>query len=173
MTRRTILAMGMAGAIGLALAPQAHAAGFFDDLARVFGTRPVPPAAIGYPMEMMEMTVKPKRQKPRAAAAAAKPAVKLDPASDAYWYLRDPTLRKGDIVVTRSGVVVFDGRASSEHVASDFTALGETRRVSKAQQQAIQAGAAGGRAFFASNPPAATLAAVREVEAEASAAPAQ
>lgn len=172
MTRRMLLAMGMAGAIGLAMAPQAQAAGFFDDLARVFGARPTPPAAIGVPMEM---TVKPKRQKPRAAATTkpAAPAVKLDPASDAFWHLRDPTLRKGDIVVTRSGVVVFDGRASSEHAASDFTALGETRRVSKAQQQAIQAGAAGGRAFFASNPPAAALAAVREVKAETPAAPAQ
>lgn len=174
MAQHRFLAMGLAGAFGLCLAPQAQAAGFFDDLARaVFGGgRQAPPAMIGDPFEM---TVQPKRQKPRAASAKpAEPAVKLDPASDAFWYLRDPTLRKGDIVVTRTGIVVYDGRGGAEHRTGDFTALGETRRLPKAQQQTLQAAAAGGRSYFAGNPPPTIpVAATRALKAETAAAQTQ
>lgn len=151
MARRTVLAMGMAGAIGLAMAPQAQAAGFFDDLARVFGARPTPPAQID---NSFEMTVKPRQAKPRTAAVAkpSAPAVKLDPATDAFWHLRDPTLRKGDIVVTRSGIVVFDGRPGSEHMQSDFASLSRARNVSAAQQKTLQAAAAGARSYFGQAP---------------------
>lgn len=146
MTRRMILAMGVAGSIGLAMAPQAQAAGFFDDLARAVFGNPTPPAAIGGPEGP---AIKPKPSKPRPVSTKpAEPAVKLDPASDAYWYLRDPTLRKGDIVVTRSGIVVFDGQKSSEHASSAFTALEDTKRLPKAQQQTLEAAAARGRIYF-------------------------
>lgn len=168
MSRRMVLAMGMAGAMGLAMVPQAQAAGFFDDLARIFGARPTPPAMIGGG-DPFEMTVKPKRQKPRAAAASTKPAepaVKLDPATDPYWYLHDPTLRKGDIIVTRAGVVVFDGRSGSQHSPEAFTALGDTKRLPKAQQQVLQAAAAGGRAYFRHDGPASPAALVQKVNVE-------
>lgn len=145
MTRRIILAM-VAGSIGLAIAPRAEAAGFFDDLTRAIFGNPTPPAAVGGPAES---TAKPKPSKPRPVSTKpAEPAVKLNPASDAYWYLRDPTLRKGDIVVTRNGIVVFDGQKSSEHASSAFTALEDTKRLPKAQQQTLEAAAARGRAYF-------------------------
>jgi hypothetical protein len=168
MSRRIVLAMGLAGAFGLAMTPQAQAAGFFDDLARIFGARPTPPAMIGG-RDPFEMTVKPKRHKPRAAAASTKPAepaVKLDPATDPHWYLHDPTLRKGDIVVTRAGIVVFDGRSASEHSPAAFTALGDTKRLPKAQQQTLQAAAAGGRAYFRYDGEASSAALVQKVRAE-------
>lgn len=167
MSRRMVLAMGLAGALGLAMAPQAQAAGFFDDLARIFGARPTPPAMIG--SDPFEMTVKPKRQKPRATAASTKPAepaVKLDPTTDPHWYLHDPTLRKGDIVVTRAGVVVFDGRSASEHSPAAFTALGDTKRLPKAQQQTLQAAAAAGRAYFSQDGSVRPAATVQKVNAE-------
>lgn len=146
MTRRMILAIGMAGGIGLAMAPQAQAAGFFDDLARAVFGNPTPPAAIGGPDGP---AIRPKPSKPRPVSTKpAEPAAKLDPASDAYWYLRDPTLRKGDIVVTRNGIVVFDGQKSSEHASSAFTALENTKRLPKVQQQMLEAAAARGRAYF-------------------------
>lgn len=146
MTRRMILALGLAGAIGLAMAPQAQAAGFLDDLTRAIFGNPTPPAAIGIPDGP---AIKPKPSKPRPVnTKPAEPAVKLDPASDSYWYLRDPTLRKGDIVVTRSGIVVFDGQHASGHASSDFTALEDTKRLPKAQQQTLEAAAARGRAYF-------------------------
>ena len=146
MTRRMILAIGMAGMIGFPMTPQAQAAGFLEDLTRVIFGNPTPPAAIGIPDGP---AIRPKPSKPRPVnTKPAEPAVKLDPASDSYWYLRDPTLRKGDIVVTRSGIVVFDGQRSSDHASSDFTALEETRRLPKAQQQTLEAAAARGRAYF-------------------------
>ncbi|MGE7470930.1 hypothetical protein ACQKLX_15910 [Bosea sp. NPDC003192] len=139
-----ILAIGIAG--GLAFASQAQAAGFLDDLTRAIFGNPAPPAMIGSPDGP---AIRPKPSKPRPVnTKPAEPAVKLDPASDAYWYLRDPTLRKGDIVVTRSGVVVFDGQRASGHETSDFTALEGTKRLPKAQQQTLEAAAARGRAYF-------------------------
>jgi hypothetical protein len=144
MTRRMILAIGVAGS--LAMAPQAQAAGFLDDLTRAIFGNPAPPAMIGGPDGP---AIRPRPSKPRPVnTKPAEPPVKLDPASDAYWYLRDPTLRKGDIVVTRSGVVVFDGQRSSGHDTSDFTALAGTKRLPKAQQQTLEAAAARGRAYF-------------------------
>lgn len=146
MTRRMVLAIGVTGSLGLAMAPQAQAAGFLDDLTRVIFGNPSPPAMIGIPDGP---ALRPRPSKPRPASTKpAEPTVKLDPASDAYWYLRDPTLRKGDIVVTRSGVVVFDGQRSSGHETSDFTALEGTKRLTKAQQQTLEAAAARGRAYF-------------------------
>ncbi len=144
MTRRMILAIGVAGS--LAMAPQAQAAGFLDDLTRAIFGNPAPPAMIGGPDGP---AIRPRPSKPRPVnTKPAEPPVKLDPASDAYWYLRDPTLRKGDIVVTRSGVVVFDGQRSSGHETSDFTALASTKRLPKVQQQTLEAAAARGRAYF-------------------------
>lgn len=146
MTRRVILVLGIAGTIGFAMAPQAQAAGFLDDLTRAIFGNPTPPAAVGIPDGP---AIRPKPSKPRPVnTRPAEPTVKLDPASDAYWYLRDPTLRKGDIVVTRSGIVVFDGQKSTEHATSQFTALDDTRRLPKLQQQTLEAAAAGGRAYF-------------------------
>jgi hypothetical protein len=147
MARQVLARMTLACAIGLVPAVPAQA-GFLDDLARAFGgARPAPPATVP-----LEMTVsKPRVQRPRPVAASSKPAppaVKLDPASDPHWYLRDPTLRKGDIVVTRTGVAVFDGRGGNQHATADFVALGDTRRLPKAQRQTLQAAAAGGRAYF-------------------------
>ncbi|WID95401.1 hypothetical protein QO058_21900 [Bosea vestrisii] len=167
MTRRMILAIGMAGSIGLAMAPQAQAAGFFDDLARAVFGNPTPPAAIGGPEAP---AVRPKANRPRQTSTKpAEPAVKLDPASDAYWYLRDPTLRKGDIVVTRNGIVVFDGQKSSEHASSAFTALEDTKRLPKVQQQTLEAAAARGRAYFTPSTTAPVVPAL-ETKAEISAA---
>lgn len=165
MTRRMILAIGIAGTIGVAMTPQAQAAGFLDDLTRAIFGNPTPPAAIVVPDGP---AIKPKPSKPRQASTKpAEPTVKLDPASDSYWYLRDPTLRKGDIVVTRSGIVVFDGQRASDHASSDFTALEDTKRLPKAQQQTLEAAAARGRAYFT---PSATapIIPVMQTKAEAS-----
>lgn len=146
MTRRMMLTTGLAAGIGLAMAPQARAAGFFDDLTRAIFGNPRPPAAVGDPAGP---AIKPRPQTSRPASTKpAELAIKLDPASDAYWYLRDPTLRKGDIVVTRSGVVVFDGPRASDHLSSDFTALEDTKRLPKAQREALETAAARGRAYF-------------------------
>lgn len=164
MMRRMTLAIGVIG--GLAFASQAQAAGFLDDLTRAIFGNPTPPAAIGNPDGP---AIRPKPSKPRPVSTKpAEPAVKLDPASDAYWYLRDPTLRKGDIVVTRSGVVVFDGQRSSGHETSDFTALEDTKRLPKTQQQTLEAAAARGRAYFTPSTAAPVVPAMLTTKAETS-----
>jgi hypothetical protein len=123
------------------LAAPAHSAGLFDELARALFGRPAPQV---YPIEPLDVTVRPTRRQNQRKVVASKPAlpiVKLDPAADQFWYLSDPTLRRGDIVVTRSDVLVFEGRASPSHRASDFTALGKSRLVSRATQQRVAAAA--------------------------------
>ncbi|MGH6806423.1 MAG: hypothetical protein ACREEJ_06160, partial [Ensifer adhaerens] len=131
----------------LVLATPAYSAGFFDELARtLFGRTPqvYPPAP-----DPLDVTVRPTRRQHLRKAVGSKPmppTVKLDPATDQYWYLDDPTLRRGDIVVTRSDALVFEGRVSQNHSASDFTALGKSRLVSRSTQQRVEA-ATGGRKF--------------------------
>jgi hypothetical protein len=86
--------------------------------------------------------------------------VKLDPVSDASWYLRDPTLRRGDIVVTQRGVLVYKGRDSDALHRGDFAELVAGRRGSKNWQHQLNAAAHSGRSFFAapsSTPPAKTI----------------
>ncbi|MGO4667684.1 hypothetical protein AB4Z40_04805 [Bosea sp. 2YAB26] len=130
------------------LVTPAHSAGFFDELARAVFGRP-PPQVYPTGPEPLDVTVRPTRRSHQRKAVVSRPTppvVKLDPATDHYWYLDDPTLRRGDIVVTRSDVLVFEGRASQNHSASDFTALGKSRLVSRSTQQRVEA-AAGGRKF--------------------------
>lgn len=163
MTRRMILATGLAAGIGLAMAPQARAAGFFDDLTRAIFGSPRPPAALGEPAGP---GIKPRPQKARPASTKpTETAIKLDPASDAYWYLRDPTLRKGDIVVTRSGIVVFNGQRSSDHQSTDFSALEDTKRLPKAQRETLETAAARGRAYFTPSATAPVVPPVLETKA--------
>lgn len=136
------------GLSALVLVTPAHSAGFFDELARAVFGRP-PPQVYPTAPQPLDVTVRPARRQHQRKVVASKPmppVVKLDPATDRYWYLDDPTLRRGDIVVTRSDVLVFEGRASQNHSASDFTALGKSRLVSRSTQQKVEA-AAGGRKF--------------------------
>jgi hypothetical protein len=137
-------------AMGLSLlastATPGHASGgLFDAIGAALFGRPAPTFAPAQPDQMpMTVTVRPRRttatthRRLRALASKPKPVlVKLDPATDPTWYLRDPTLRRGDIVVLKTGVVVFDGAAKAEHTAEDFTALGRTPLLSAARRQEI------------------------------------
>ncbi|MGO4667972.1 hypothetical protein [Bosea sp. 2RAB26] len=131
------------GMTSFLVAQPAQSAGLLDDLARALFGQPRPPPQVYFvPPAPLSVTVHPKRrQQPRKLVASkpTAPVVKLDPAVDPYWYLDDPTLRRGDIVVTHADVLVFEGRASQSHRASDFTALNRSRLVSKATQQRVGA----------------------------------
>lgn len=65
------------------------------------------------------------------------PAPKIDPVKNPSWYLTDQTLRRGDIVVLKTGVVVFEG-GRSPFASEDFTALDKSRLVSKTERDRIQ-----------------------------------
>lgn len=135
------------GMTSLLLVPPAQSAGLLDDLARALFGQPQPPPQVYFVQpEPLRVTVHPKRrQQPRKLVASkpTPPVVKLDPATDQFWYLEDPTLRRGDIVVTHADVLVFEGRAGQNHRASDFTALSRSRLVSKATQQRVSAATGG------------------------------
>lgn len=142
---RMLLVVGI-GIGSLGLAAPAQAAGFFDELARaVFGQ---PAMRLDPGSVPLDVTVRPtRRQQPRKAVASkpSPPAVKLDPAADPHWYLSDPTLRRGDIVVTASDVLVFEGRGGESHASSDFAALDKSRLASKATRRLVSAAARQGR----------------------------
>jgi hypothetical protein len=159
--RSKLLALILGAAVtATALAPlPARAAGFFEALGELFGQparrAPAEPAA----REPLSVTIGPRRAVPAhqgrqklIASKPVQPAVKLDPATDPTWYLRDPTLRRGDIVVLKTGVIVFDGGGRGEHDSEDFTRLDQTRLLSPARRQEIAEMAAGFKAPDAKRP---------------------
>jgi hypothetical protein len=172
MMRVRFIAMAVAGSALLALAPPAQAANIFDDFAKAFFGRPSAPQQQVY-SDPLEMTVKPRRKAPRFSETSSKPpppVVQLDPATDPNWYLADPTLRRGDIVVTNRGVLVYQGRDSDVLRRSDFASLGSGTAGSKkagsgAWQQQLQQAAQGGRSFFRYDTPASAIVAATETTA--------
>jgi hypothetical protein len=96
------------------------------------------------------MTVKkPRRRKAPIEGSTTKTfsAVKLDPATEPNWYLRDTTLRRGDIVVTRSGILVYKGRDSDTLRGSDFASLSSSA-AGRAWRYQLELAAKGGRSYF-------------------------
>ncbi|WP_420101992.1 hypothetical protein [Bosea sp. (in: a-proteobacteria)] len=149
---------GLGAAVGLMLlgASPVQAANIFDDFARAFfgaPQRPVPVAPLDS-SDPLNVTVKPKRQSfPEVSSKPSPPVVQLDPSRDPNWYLKDPTLRRGDIVVTARGVMVYQGRDADFMTKADFSALGG-KAGDKGWRGQLQAAAAGGRTFFQDNAPA-------------------
>jgi hypothetical protein len=64
--------------------------------------------------------------------------VKIDPVKNPDWYLDDPTLRRGDIVVLKGEVLVYQGSGRSPHAREDFTAL-DASALSAAERDRIAA----------------------------------
>ena len=154
-----------------------HAAGnLFEAIGQALFGQPAPSVAPVQPEDVgpMSVTVGPRRAAPARpryiTAKPAAPAVKLDPEADPNWFLRDPTLRRGDIIVTRTGVIVFDGQAKAEHVSGDFTPLGQTRLLSPIRRQEIADMARGIKTPVNFKPVSASLT-TRRRQAEANATP--
>ncbi|MCA0417364.1 MAG: hypothetical protein LCH80_01350 [Proteobacteria bacterium] len=149
MARNGMARFGLAAALLVAAAPTAEAAGLFDDLARaLFGGGPRLRASpiYEYDDEPRVRTPRPRAPASEASSKPKPPVVQLDPQADKQWYLKDPTLRRGDIVVTTRGVLVYQGRDADASRAADFVALGGSD--SKGWKQQLQSAAAGGRARF-------------------------
>lgn len=144
MTTRLATCTLLFGLGSLTIAEPAQA-GFLDELARAMFGRPAPTRFVPDELAPFEMTVRPRTRKTHSSAAAKpkRPEVKLDPATEPYWYLRDPTLRRGDIVVARSGVLVFEGGRDDQHDVADFVSLEHSRYVSRGLKQRVAASAAG------------------------------
>jgi hypothetical protein len=127
-----------------AATPSWAAGNLFDAIGEALFGKPAarftPPEPESGPLSV---TVGPRRSdpaqaRPRYITAKPKlPAIKLDAENDPTWYLKDPTLRRGDIIVLKTGVVVFDGQPKAEHFSIDFTPLGQTRLLSPIRRQEI------------------------------------
>jgi hypothetical protein len=124
-------AAALAAASFVFAAAPAQAAGLWETL---FGATPRPALAPMPQSDPLHMTVRPKRKKDPAkldgtakdgpATPLAKP---MEYANDPFWYLKDETLKKGDIVVLKDRVVVFGG---GERAYANFAAFQSSRLLS-------------------------------------------
>ena len=154
MAPRRGMMFGMVAAMAVAGASGAQAANLFEELGRaIFGGGPRLKATPIYEYDEPAQPRMPRQKAPETSTKPKPPVVQLDPATDPGWYLKDPTLRRGDIVVTANGVMVYQGRGSDTNRRDDFTALGG--KDTKGWKQQLETAAAGGRSFFdpASAPP--------------------
>jgi len=107
---KQIIAAALAATFVASAAP-ANAAGFWETL---FGVPQRPAAAPVPDSNPLHMTVRPKHKK-AATTIDGKDGPKpklvkpMEYANDPFWYLKDETLKKGDIIVLKDRVVVFDG----------------------------------------------------------------
>jgi hypothetical protein len=62
---------------------------------------------------------------------------KLNPSSNPKWYLEDPTLRAGDVVVLKGGIMVYAGGKSAVHQDREFVPLATADTISAAERQGI------------------------------------
>lgn len=165
MTARRVTMVGLVAAMSAMGAP-AQAANLFEELGRaIFGggqrLHTTPIYEYDEPQQRM-----PRQKAPEISSKPKPPVVQLDPSSDPNWYLKDPTLRRGDIVVTAQGVMVYQGaRGSDDNRRADFTALGGGKD-SKGWKQQLEMAAAGGRSFFdgATAPPKPAITAQAEAK---------
>ncbi|WP_186416769.1 hypothetical protein [Bosea sp. CS1GBMeth4] len=100
-----------AGLSAAAFAAPAAAAGFWETL---FGIPPRPAVAPRPESGPLHMTVRPKRKKVVGTGQDGPKTLLAKPmeyADDPFWYLKDETLKKGDVIVLKDRVVVFDGGA--------------------------------------------------------------
>ncbi len=140
---RSLPALAAAIAASVAIAAPAQAAGGLFGL--LFGN-PTPPPPSYYAPQPFEMTVKSHKRKSAVSVRKPKEGEEkshahlqqpLDPAGDREWFLKDPTLRRGDIIVLSDRVVVYTGGHSQPRMA-DFANLYATSLVSKKDQEKIR-----------------------------------
>lgn len=76
--------------------------------------------------------------RPNTPAANTEAYARLNPAINSRWYLEDPTLRSGDIVVLDEGVRVFVGQKAASHEAADFQPPAEASGIPAAERDRIE-----------------------------------
>jgi hypothetical protein len=71
-------------------------------------------------------------------AAQTEAYARLNPANNPNWYLQDPTLRHGDIVVLQNGPMVFVGGRAAAHKVTDFQAPAQADDMSNDERARIE-----------------------------------
>lgn len=139
-----------------------------------------PPQAQGQSAAPLQMRVRPRRaavedregghierrtvrlrpgEAPTRVARAAKPArlaSPIDPKANPNWHLIDPTLKRGDVVVLKGQVLVYEG-GGTPTTRDSFTALGLSKHLSKTERQEVEK--------IAALPDASRSAAMKQTEA--------
>lgn len=134
-SRATLTALA-AGLMMAATSQPSQAAGLFDFLFGGFSA-PQPRYDYGLPLDVR---VNPERRRKAVVANRpehkAKLQVAIDPVKNPSWYLDDPTLRRGDIVVLKGRALVYDG-GRGERTAEDFTPLQKSNLVSRSERERV------------------------------------
>lgn len=130
--------IGIAAAFGLGSAAPAQA-NFLDVL---FGRSPAPSYRYVPDGDPLNVTVRKKAPRKKAVVHKETPSVlqksTLDPAKDPHWYLKDHTLRRGDIVVLPNRVLVMRGQASDLRPSS-FEDIRSSKGISSRERNRILA----------------------------------
>jgi hypothetical protein len=89
----------------------------------------------------LEMTITPARPAPSTYGTGDEiihvRSIPIDPVKQPNWYLTDPTLRPGDIVVLPQKVLVYSG-ARGERRLADFADLDRARKLSRRDRDRIR-----------------------------------
>lgn len=162
--RRVLLALGMVSLVAVAsTATSTPASAFLEFL---FGRPQAPAPAPSYSSRPLNISVTPKKSvrgrdkahKPNKFArphrggskvagerSGDKPRVStvklqhpIDPEKNPDWFLTDPTLRYGDILVLKTGPVVYQGGSKRTRAQEDFVSLGQSRVVSSSRVRTIR-----------------------------------
>lgn len=145
---RSLALAAVAGGAIVGASSQSQAAGLFEFL---FGGAPrsapqyyAPPS---YGSAPLDVRVSPrKRSKTTRAPTKVRPGKErttkvvnrsIDPRLHPNWYLEDPTLRRGDVIVLPTGVMVYKGGPRPQ-TREDFVKLSETSLVSKKERIRIE-----------------------------------
>lgn len=110
-------------------------------LETLFGIAPRRVVAPVPEREPLHMTVRPRAPRDGRSGIATKEApptprvAPMEYASDPYWYLKDPTLKKGDVIVLDGRVVVFSG---GERSYSSFQSIKESRLLSERAKKQLR-----------------------------------
>jgi hypothetical protein len=140
---------------GAVIAGDAKAGNIFDAIGAIFGGDPPQPTREFYrpaepdrepepyrtysDREGLDVTVRPRRKRQAAAPRPVERMAAIDPVKVPTWYLEDPTLRRGDIVVLPGQVLVFEGDRGGDRRIEDFASLDESRLISNSERQRLQA----------------------------------
>lgn len=62
----------------------------------------------------------------------------INPETNPDWFLTDPTLRYGDILVLKTGPVVYQGSSKRNRAQEDFVSLGQSRIISRSRLRDIR-----------------------------------
>ncbi len=138
-TRNTKPLSLAAVAVSLGLAVTAATPAKAGLLEMIFGGPRPAPAPVSYaPIPDVGAPIKAQREAGPRKAEESKPRTQMpmDVSGDPEWYLRDPTLRKGDIIVLPTKVLVYNGGGRDKR---DFAELNSSGMVSKKDRDQVLA----------------------------------